>query len=395
MSGVKPELGCIYITDRYIISARGTWDNPRRLLPTKIIFDRNEDMDVFPISGERRKDFEEAFDAAIDNIIVKSPNIGAISIGSCISLKSTMPRDHWDNGYGYGVIAKNDLQKNWSGFDLFESAKRRLKGIVDPINIFVRSDASLASLGEYHWRLERNELVSNADMRRINENINNPYERIKEANRRAALVYIKLSKDINGAVTYEGNLLGGKNHPFFFLMKPRRMEVNGVSDSFPGTCKFHGDCYSGLISSGSIDQRLRDYYSKHKSKKYQHFNRLMPDHPIVDLLVYYVAQLCIAIISTHVPSLIVLGGRTINDRLDSKQIDKGIAPRVGREVRRQLRLGEPGVEVPHYPDLDRDDGFIQLASCELPAVYGGLVLASRKQRAPESNVLDYHRDKYS
>jgi predicted NBD/HSP70 family sugar kinase len=211
----------------------------------------------------------------------------------------------------------------------------------------------------------------------------------RRAGRQATLAYVKLSTEVNAAVAFEGDLLGGKNHPYVHIVRPPRYQTyDGEFDKFRGVCQYHLDCYAGLVSGRAIQKRLDELYrlpAEHLARLDECDRRpglpatqYSRNHPIWELVCYYMAHLCTVVLATHVPSLIVIGGRYIHDRLDPDETERALPQRIGAELVRQLSLDKPSVEVPHYPDLQRTDDFIQRALCELPGVYGALVLGARK-----------------
>jgi hypothetical protein len=416
-------LGTIFLTERYFVVGIGLDQTEDNRLVTIIDFDDRDGSKDFSLdnklAGDSRAQFESSYRAALNSLIKLSEEyasrkklggarLDAVCIGSCMALKSTVSEERfWGDKSNYGVIAVNTRKPHWARVNLYKIACFELDGVVPADNITVRADSSLAALGEYHWRLARNKLISPQNLTRIKRQSSTHQEVLRRAGTdgNATLAYIKLSSEINAGVAFKGDLLGGTNHPFVSLLRPRRLEkiLKGVvyRDMFEGTCELHKDCYTGLISSGALEARLTEINDQlgDGDVRYPNFHSLPPGHPVVYHLAFYTAQLCITMVATHVPSLIVLGGRILNDRTlrSEEKIEKGIVSRVNNEIKRQLRLDREvngrKVEIPHFPDLYRPDGFVQGSLCNLPGVYGGLVLARRKYRnAQNGGVQNLFKD---
>ena len=109
-----------------------------------------------------------------------------------------------------------------------------------------------------------------------------------------SLVYVTVGTGIGGGIILGGKLVHGMVHPELghMLMRPAR------NDSMPdGVCPFHRGCLEGLASGPAIE------------KRWGLSSRLMmPDHPAWELEAEYLAQMCVNIILTVSPEIIVLGG---------------------------------------------------------------------------------------
>ncbi len=110
----------------------------------------------------------------------------------------------------------------------------------------------------------------------------------------SSLVYVTVGTGIGGGLILGGKLVHGMIHPELghMLMRPAR------NDSMPdGVCPFHRGCLEGLASGTAIE------------KRWGLSSRLMmPDHPAWELEAEYLAQMCVNVILTVSPEIIVLGG---------------------------------------------------------------------------------------
>lgn len=118
------------------------------------------------------------------------------------------------------------------------------------------------------------------------------------------LVCVNFSRTINIGIVRNGELWSGENHPLLAMLRPSRFTIEDqdgstLFDLFEGNCPYHRDCLEGLVGVAALEQRTG-------------FNDLedIPDnHEVWELLAYYVAQACIAVVSILVPSSIILTGR--------------------------------------------------------------------------------------
>jgi fructokinase len=108
-----------------------------------------------------------------------------------------------------------------------------------------------------------------------------------------ALAYVTIGTGIGAGVLQGGRPVGGAWHLEFGHLRAQRLP----GDDFPGVCPFHGDCFEGLASGPAIAARSGARLSD-----------LPPDHPAHALEVGYLAQLCAALVFSHAPGRILLGG---------------------------------------------------------------------------------------
>lgn len=359
-------VGSVLVADRYIKAVAGedaTKNSKGKIFEAN--FNANDIITIALKSDASRTELEEAYLEALHQLRKRHPGIKALSAGSCVSLKScvTDDRNVTDPDLsGYGVISNNAMHASWEGANLYALSTKVFPEIAD--DIYVRADVSLAAMGEFYWRLKEKKLASFDEMHRYGN------KDLTVLLRNITMSYVKLSADVNGAFIYNGNLFGGKNHPFLSLIRPRRMEQfvdaerKYIRDDFPGVCVFHRDCYSGLISVGALERRLSE------SQETRSLVELPSSHGVWGILAYYTAQLCMAIIATHVPSLIVLGGRLVKDQANPAWPKNDIIEKVRTRLAEEIKT-----KMPDYPELHRPDGFIQEAACQWPVLYGGLIFS--------------------
>jgi len=108
------------------------------------------------------------------------------------------------------------------------------------------------------------------------------------------VLYLTIGTGIGGGALVNGKLLHGLIHPemgHIFIPHDRER------DPFPGVCPFHGDCFEGLATGPSLNNRWG-----------QPAETLPPDHPAWDLEATYIAYALASYITTLSPQRIVLGG---------------------------------------------------------------------------------------
>ncbi|SDC53362.1 fructokinase [Sphingomonas sp. YR710] len=106
-------------------------------------------------------------------------------------------------------------------------------------------------------------------------------------------IYLTIGTGIGGGVVVDGKPLHGLLHPEIGHIRIRRL----ASDSFPGTCPFHGDCLEGLASGPAIAARagLRA-------------EALADTDPVWQNVADDLAELMAMLILTLSPQRIVIGG---------------------------------------------------------------------------------------
>jgi fructokinase len=107
--------------------------------------------------------------------------------------------------------------------------------------------------------------------------------------------------------------------------------VRKPSDTFAGTCPYHGDCVEGLASGPAIEARAGKPASQ-----------LPPDHPAWGFVAHTLAQLAHTMVLTSAPQRIFMGGgvlaqahlferiqqelkRSLNRYVEAPELDQGLA----------------------------------------------------------------------
>lgn len=106
-------------------------------------------------------------------------------------------------------------------------------------------------------------------------------------------VYLTIGTGIGGGVWSQQRLLHGNLHPEIGHLRVTRHP----SDSFAGTCPFHGDCWEGLASGPAIEARWR-----------QRAQDLPDNHPAWQLESYYLAQGIYSLQAVLAADAFILGG---------------------------------------------------------------------------------------
>lgn len=114
------------------------------------------------------------------------------------------------------------------------------------------------------------------------------------ASREASVhVYMTIGTGVGVGIVVDGRPLHGAMHPEFGHIRIRRLP----GDSFPGVCRFHGDCLEGLISGPAIAARTGDDPS-----------RFSIEHPVWEAVAADLAEAVGTLILTVSPQKIVIGG---------------------------------------------------------------------------------------
>ncbi len=109
----------------------------------------------------------------------------------------------------------------------------------------------------------------------------------------ASVLYVTVGTGIGGGLVNDGRIWHGASHSEMGHLPVSRMG----GDRFAGACPYHGDCLEGMVSGAAIQARTgtaaRD---------------LSDDHPVWDVVAYYVGQALATWTYTLMPHRIVLGG---------------------------------------------------------------------------------------
>lgn len=111
-------------------------------------------------------------------------------------------------------------------------------------------------------------------------------------------LYFTIGTGIGGGGIFNGKPLHGLVHPEMgHIPLPHDM----ISDPFPGSCPFHGDCFEGLASGPAIEARWKT-----------RGETLANDHPAWALEAHYIAVAMQGFICSFSPTRIILGGGVMN-----------------------------------------------------------------------------------
>lgn len=109
-----------------------------------------------------------------------------------------------------------------------------------------------------------------------------------------SLLYVTVGTGIGGGLVIDGKMVHGLVHPEMGHMILAPQEGDSMPD---GVCPYHRHCLEGLASGPAIEKRWG------LSAKL-----MTEDHPAWELEATYLAQMCVNMIVTVSPEVIVLGG---------------------------------------------------------------------------------------
>lgn len=110
-------------------------------------------------------------------------------------------------------------------------------------------------------------------------------------------VYVTVGTGIGAGVIVAGNSVFGTHHAEVGHIRI----VRAAGDTWPGHCKFHGDCLEGLASGPAIEARTGVAPSD-----------LPASSPVWDTVVHALAQLAHTLIVTVAPQRILIGGGVVS-----------------------------------------------------------------------------------
>jgi fructokinase len=179
-----------------------------------------------------------------------------------IGIASFGPVDLNKESPTYGFITSTP-KPGWANVDLRGEIQRKLS-----VPVAFDTDVNAAAYGEKYWVQENHKL--------------DPF------------IYVTIGTGIGVGVIINGSLLHGLVHTEAGHMAiPHDLE----KDPFPGVCPFHGDCWEGLASGISMNERWK--------KQPQD---LPDDHIAWELETDYTAFALVNLIYAYSPMRIILGG---------------------------------------------------------------------------------------
>jgi fructokinase len=226
---------------------------------------------------------------------------------AALGLASFGPLDLERDSAGYGRIERTP-KDGWSGVDVLGFFSRRFAG---PVGL--STDVIGAALAEGRWGAARN---------------------LRD------YAYVTVGTGIGAGLIAAGRPLIGAHHPELGHIRIAR----APGDSWPGSCRFHGDCLEGLASGPAIAARSGAAPAA-----------LPTDSPVWDLVAHALAQLAHTLVLTYAPRRILIGGGVA-------LANPALFPRLRSHL--QASLGD-------YLDLDRLAG--GLDALIVPPGLGALV----------------------
>ncbi len=238
------------------------------------------------------------------------PDAAAVSSFGNVDLDSQVIT-HSPNGRRRGQIIRYD----------FPAVMRKACGTSD-LRVFVDNDATAAALGEQVWGVGK-------DARDFG--------------------YIWLGRGLNIGLVLGNEAWRGQQHPEAGHAFGRIHR----DETHLGNCPIHRDCFIGLVSHRAILERRADGVSEFQ---------------IMEMISYYLAQMCVNLVATAAPQRIAIGGYVMRANAITN-----LVPAVRAKFRELLG------SYPHYAALDDLETFIQEATTDPMASLLGLLENSRRR----------------
>ncbi|MCD2257426.1 ROK family protein [Lactobacillus sp. CC-MHH1034] len=190
--------------------------------------------------------------------------LGIASFGP-IEIRQSSPK------YGY---VTNTPKPGWKNTDFVGTLKQKIR-----VPMFWTTDVNGSAYGEYVMSTLANEKID-------------------------SLVYYTIGTGVGAGAVIDGEFLGNAGHP---EMGHTFLKRHSQDLDFPGICPFHKDCLEGLVSGPTLEARL--------GIKGPEVPR---DHPVWDIMAYYLAQAAIQATLIIRPDKIVFGGGVVDEALLEK-----------------------------------------------------------------------------
>ncbi|CAK59806.1 unnamed protein product (macronuclear) [Paramecium tetraurelia] len=155
-------------------------------------------------------------------------------------------------------------------------------------------------------------------------------------NVRQSLAYITIGTGVGVGIIVNGQCVHGMLHPEGgHILVAKQQE----DKDFKGVCAFHGDCLEGLCTNVAIAKRLNCPITE--------LPNISDDHPIWELVGFYLAEACQNILYLLSIEKIVLGGGVMNRKLLYPIIDKHLR----RLVNKYVEIPENYIVEPQVEDV--------------------------------------------
>lgn len=208
---------------------------------------------------------EETLKQTVDYF--KKFNIGALSIASFgpIEIRKSSPK--------YGFVTTTP-KVGWADTDFVGYIKKEID-----VPIFWTTDVNGSAYGEFVMSTLSNEKLN-------------------------SLTYYTIGTGVGAGAIVDGKMIGGIGHPEMghVLLKRHPDDVD-----FKGICPYHGDCFEGLVAGPTFEARL--------GIKGQEVDQ---NHPVWQIMAYYVAQAVLQTTLTLRPGKIVFGGGVVSEHFLSQ-----------------------------------------------------------------------------
>jgi len=286
--------------------------------------------------------------------------------GPFVSLEKADPAQ--DDFGGYGKLQEITTHKGWGNSHIYKISKEWIQRYgKNNTEIRIHTEVDLAALGELWYRRLWLEYIQESDTLKGRAKPYTLGPKEIESSERSIMVFLKISRSINGGITYSGDLWKGRHHPLMSSIRLPRYQMRTASgtlmtDAYPGSCDIHGDCIEGLIGTKAIESRTGFF-----------LENIPSNDGVWELVADYVASLCVAITAIISPGAIVLGGRTVR----TPNAPSVLIPRI-QELFTEKTSGN-GRRSPDYPKM-RIPHYIRAHILEHCGIYGGLVMAERWAR---------------
>ena len=172
------------------------------------------------------------------------------------------------------------------------------------------------------------------------------------------VAYATIGTGIGVGVAVDGKAHNGLSHPEIGHIP---VPQNSAADAYAGCCPYHGNCLEGLACGPAIEARWGRSLSE-----------LAPDHPAYALEAGYLASLCISLMLSFSPDVILLGGGVMQA--------EGLLGQVREQVFKRL-----GGYLPYAGRREDVDGLIKAPQfAGYSALIGGFLLAEAAARRTRS-----------